>query len=330
MCKMRTNLSLKFYVFFLVAIMILTVPLSIILGYDQYHFPADSLSNHPGTQWICEQLALKFSVDENGMIFGEYTGEDKTIVLDVISHPSDSGHANHIKCTGDNGEIELTCFYRNISKGMFYAIIEFTGTSAVVNDAKSVPYKFERQGDSHNISPVQLQKDGYTQESHLITGLCVGLICVTLLLLERKMNALQSPYIKHTDPCVLKTGKKYRFLTVFLTAFSVMITVFQLLMVTIPFTVLVKWIFSKNTSWLDFEMVAIAVVNKLYIILPMCVLGCLCSLAIKLCGIKARKFGCNTKILRLADVISLVTYQTSVIICWFMGLNTIAYIIKAY
>lgn len=327
MQKKTNNLSFKIYIFVLIAVMITVVPLSIILGYDQYHFPADSLSNYPDTQWICDQLALKFSVDENGMIFGEYKVQDKTMALDVIAHPSDSGHANYIKCTGADGKIELSCFYRNISEGVFYATIVFTGTSVDLGSAKSVPYKFESQNGSSNISPVQAQKDGYTWDSHFITGLCLALACVMLLLLGRKMNTLQGRHIQHTDPYVLKIGKKYRFWAVFLTAFSVIIIACQLLLTAIPFAVFVQWIFSKNTSWSDFEMVAIAVVDRLYIVIPLCVISCLVSLAGKMLNIKAKKFGCNAKILRITEVINVVTYQVSVVICWFMGLNTIAYII---
>lgn len=327
MQKMKRNISVKLCVFVLIAVMIFVVPLSMILAYDQHHFPADSLSNYPDTQWVCDKLALKFSVDENGMIVGEYKVKDETIALDVIAHPSDTGHANNIECTGTDRKITLTCFYRNISEGVFYATIVSTGTSVDLGSIDSVPYKFERQGDSYNSSTVQAQKDGYTQDSHFITGLCVAIVCVMTLLLGRKMNALQGQYVKHTDLDVLTTGKKYRFWAVFLTVFCVMIMACQLLLTAIPFAVFVQWIFSKNTSWSDFEMVAIAVVNSLYTVILLCVLNCLGSLAGKMRAIKAKKFGCNTKILRITDVINVVTYQTSVVICWFVGLNTIVYII---
>lgn len=326
MQKIKINISIKFLVFALISVMIFVAPLSIILGYDQHHFPEDSLSNYPDTQWICDKLALKFSVDENGTILGEYKAQNQTITLDVIAHPSDSGHANNIECTGADGKIELTCFYRNVSEGKFYATIVSASTSIDLCATESVPYKFEMQDGNSNISTVQVQKDSYMQGSHFITALCVAIICVLLLLLGRKMNALQGKHIKHTDLDVLKTGKKCRLETVFLTVFCVILIVYQLLLTAIPFVVFMQWIFSKNTSWSDFEMVAIAVVKNLYIILPLCVINCLCSLAGKMRGIKAKKFGCNTKILRLTDALGIVTYTASAIICWFVGLNTIAYI----
>ena len=119
------------------------------MRYELYRFPIDALSNYPDTEWKCDKLGLEMSVDESGKISGICTVDDESILLDVTAHTATTYHSNYMQCfnRADDAEvIFLNCFYRDINDGIFYVIVDSTGSTLDLNAvADIVPYRFEKQ-----------------------------------------------------------------------------------------------------------------------------------------------------------------------------------------
>ena len=143
----KAKLPVGLKILIIISVVLLCILLYGLVTYEVYHFPSDSLSNYPGTQWKCDKLGLELFVDEAGAVSGSYKDGSETISLDdVIARASTTFHSNYIQFFVQDKTVFLHCFYTKIDDGVFYVIIDADESTLDLNVIPEiVPYKFEKQ-----------------------------------------------------------------------------------------------------------------------------------------------------------------------------------------
>lgn len=145
----KTNLPVGIKILLIILAAGLLVQGGYILIFFAYHYPSDSLTNYPGTEWRCDKLGIDLVVDDDGNITGSYETETGVISLNVIARSSTSWHTNYIVCvdsTDDTQIIYLHGFYRLVEDGLLYVTI-YSKQTTVDMDAVTewMPYKFVKR-----------------------------------------------------------------------------------------------------------------------------------------------------------------------------------------
>lgn len=149
MKRKKAKIPVGITILLIIVIFVLLALCVLILPYVVLHFPSDSLTNYPGTEWKCDKLGIELVVDEYGNISGNREIESGVISLDVFAHSSTTWHTNYIICVNSADETQilyLDGYYSNIEDGVLYVTIYSKKTTVDLGAfAGWLPYKFVKQ-----------------------------------------------------------------------------------------------------------------------------------------------------------------------------------------